>query len=80
MGECEKTRADYGEKVGLPVEGRTFVRQVRTMLTEAATKADESYHDNPYFKIIDGSPKLSKPAKKPATPGFSQLTNGWRRA
>lgn len=73
MGECEKTRADYGEKVGLPVEGRAFVRQVRTMLTEAATKADETYHDNPYFKIIDGRPKLSKPAKKPAPPGFSQL-------
>ncbi len=43
------------------------------MLTEAATKADETYHDNPYFKIIDGRPKLSKPAKKPAPPGFSQL-------
>lgn len=73
MGECEKTRADYGEKVGLPVEGRAFVRQVRTMLTEAAAKADETYHDNPYFKIIDGRPKLSKPAKKPAPPGFSPL-------
>ena len=73
MGECEKTRADYGEKVGLPVEGRAFVQQVRTMLTEAAAKADETYHDNPYFKIIDGRPKLSKPAKKPAPPGFSQL-------
>jgi TnpA family transposase len=73
MGECEKTRADYGEKVGLPVEGRAFVRQVRTMLAEAAAKADETYHDNPYFKMIDGRPKLSKPAKKPAPPRFSEL-------
>lgn len=73
MGECEKTRADYGEKVGLPVESRAFVKQVRTMLTEAAAKADETYHDNPYFKMIDGRPKLSKQAKKPAPPGFSQL-------
>ena len=73
MGECEKTRADYGEKVGLPVESRAFVKHVRTMLTEAAAKADETYHDNPYFKMIDGRPKLSKQAKKPAPPGFSQL-------
>ncbi|MFO1432678.1 MAG: DUF4158 domain-containing protein [Candidatus Competibacteraceae bacterium] len=73
MGECEKTRADYGEKVGLPVESRAFVKQVRTMVTEAAAKADETYHDNPYFKMINGRPKLSKQAKKPAPPGFSQL-------
>lgn len=43
------------------------------MLTEAAAKADETYHDNPYFKIIDGRPKLSRQVKKPAPPGFSQL-------
>jgi len=49
MGECEKTHADYSEKVGLPVEGRAFVRQVCMMLTEAAAKADETYHDNPYL-------------------------------
>ena len=73
MGDCEKTRADYGEKVGLPVEGRAFVGHVRTMLSEAAAKADETYHDNPYFKMIDGRPKLGKQAKKPAPPGFDEL-------
>ena len=73
MDECEKTRADYGEKVGLPVEGRAFVEHVRTMLAEAAAKADAAYHDNPYFKMIDGRPKITKQEKKPTPPGFSEL-------
>jgi len=60
MGECEKTRADYGEIAGLPVEGRAFAGQVRTVLAEAAAKADAAYRDNPYFKMADGRPKLGK--------------------
>ncbi len=73
MDQCETTRADYGEKVGLPVENTAFVKHVRTLLMEAAAKVDETYHDNPYFKIIDGRPKLSKQVKKAVPPGFKKM-------
>ena len=31
MDECELTRADYGEKVGLPIESTAFIEHVRSM-------------------------------------------------
>ena len=79
MEECERTRADYGEKVGLPVETPAFIAYVRTMLMKAAQQADNTYHDNPNFKIIDGRPKLSRQEKKPAPPGFKQLDDALTR-
>jgi TnpA family transposase len=79
MEECERTRADYGEKVGLPIESAGFIAHVRTMLTEAAQQADKTYQDNPYFKIVDGRPKLGRQEKKPIPPGFKQLDEALRR-
>ena len=79
MDECEHTRADYGEKVGLPVESAAFIKHVRTMLMEAALQADKTYQDNPYFKIIDGRPKLSRQEKKAIPDGFKQLDDALRR-
>lgn len=73
MEQCERTRADYGEKVGLPVDSAAFIEHVRTLLIEAAAQADETYHDNPSFKMIDGRPKLDRQAKKATPPGFKQL-------
>jgi TnpA family transposase len=79
MEECERTRADYGEKVGLPVDSAAFVKHLRALLIEAAAQADEIYHDNPYFKMIDGRPKLGRQAKKPTPPGFKQLDEALTR-
>ncbi len=79
MEECERTRADYGEKVGLPVESAAFIKHIRTLLTEAAQKADKTYQDNPYFKIVDGRPKLGRQEKKETPPGFKQLDDALRR-
>jgi hypothetical protein len=73
MEECERTRADYGDKVGLPVDSAAFVKHLRALFIEAAAQADEIYHDNPYFKMIDDRPKLGRQAKKPTPPGFKQL-------
>jgi TnpA family transposase len=73
MDECELTRADYGEKVGLPVEKTAFIEHVRSMLIIAAQTVDKNYHTNPYFNIIDGRPKLGRQEKKPIPPGFKQL-------
>ena len=79
MEECERTRADYGEKVGLPVESAAFIKHIRTLLTEAAQMADKTYQDNPYFKIVDGRPKLSRQEKKETPPGFKELDDALRR-
>ena len=79
MEECESTRTDYGEKVGLPVDNVAFIAHVRTMLTEAAQQADKTYHDNPYFKIINGRPKLGRQEKKPIPSGFKELDAALRR-
>ena len=79
MEECERTRTDYGEKVGLPVESAAFIAHVRTMLKETAQQADQNYHDNPYFKIINGRPKLDRQEKKPTPPGFKQLDEALTR-
>ena len=79
MEECELTRSDYGEKVGLPVESAAFIAHVRTMLMEAAQQADQTYHNNPYFKIINGRPKLARQEKKPVPPGFKQLDEALTR-
>ncbi len=79
MEECERTRTDYGEKVGLPTESAAFIKHVRTVLTETARQTDKSYQGNPYFKIIDGRPKLSRQDKKESPAGFKQLDDALRR-
>jgi hypothetical protein len=79
MDECELTHTDYGEKVGLPVESAAFIEHLRSMLTEAAQQTDKSYQDNPYFKIINGRPKLCRQEKKAIPDGFKQLDDAVRR-
>ncbi|MGZ8249467.1 Tn3 family transposase [Methylomagnum sp.] len=79
MAECERTRADYGEKVGLPVEPAAFVRHLRTLLGEAATRVDEAYPENPYFRMVDGRPKLGRLTKKPLPEGFRALDEALTR-
>ncbi|MGZ5006674.1 MAG: hypothetical protein ACXV8W_02080 [Methylobacter sp.] len=79
MEECERTREDYGEKVGLPVESVAFIEHVRTLLTEAARQADKTYHENAYFKIINGRPKLGRQQRKEIPPGFKEMDDALRR-
>lgn len=73
LDECAQTREAYGQEVGLPVQADTFIQHVRGLLTTAAKKADEAYHENPFFQIIDGRPKLCRIKKKPIPEGFQAL-------
>jgi hypothetical protein len=79
MGECERTRHEYGEEVGLPLETDAFIHHVRTLLTDAAHQADSTYQDNPYFKISDSRPKLLRQEKKSVPPGFKQADEALTR-
>lgn len=75
MDECARTRAAYGEEVGLPVEGEAFVAHVRDLLGKAATQADEAYPDNPFFSIVNGRAKLGRQTKRPVPDGFQALND-----
>lgn len=79
MEECERTRADYGEKVGIPVNSAEFVAHVRTLLTQAAQQADQGYLANSHFNIVDGRPKLDRYQKKALPTGFKELDDALRR-
>jgi TnpA family transposase len=79
MAECERTRADYGEKVGLPVEPAAFVQHLRTLLSDTATRVDDTYPDNDYFKMVDGRPKLGRLTKKPMPAEFRALDEALTR-
>jgi len=78
LDECERTRAAYGEEVGLPVDGDAFVAHARTLLAQATKKADNAYLANPFFKIVDGRPRLGRHAKK-TIPGFAALDEAVKR-
>ncbi|ECG6808199.1 hypothetical protein E2375_26355 [Salmonella enterica subsp. enterica serovar Muenchen] len=43
MEKCTETRAEYGELVGLPVEGKSFVGHLQTRLKEVAESVDRGY-------------------------------------
>jgi TnpA family transposase len=79
MAECARSRAAYGEEVGLPVEGQAFVEHVRGLLADAATKADDAYETNPFFKIVDGRPRLGRHAKRTTPDGFPALDEAVKR-
>ena len=49
------------------------------MLTESAQQVDKTYHDNPYFTITDGRPKLLRYEKKPIPYGFKELDEALKR-
>lgn len=68
--ECNKALAEYGELVGLPVEGQAFVDHLRTQLTDAANAVDRDYLSNTNFNIVNGRPTLAKLIKKPEPKGF----------
>lgn len=62
--EYEKNIDLFGEQVNLPITGKEFVEFVKKKLTEEARKADESFPNNQYLKIVNGEPTLSKIKKK----------------
>lgn len=79
LEECARTRELYGQEVGLPVEEEAFVGHVRGLLTVAARTADDSYPNNPFFRIIDGRPKLGRQAKKPTPEEFPILDQALKK-
>ncbi|MFL9999116.1 Tn3 family transposase [Paraburkholderia sediminicola] len=79
LEECARTRAAYGDEVGLPVAGDAFVQHVRGLLTDAAKRTDDAYPENAFFEIVNGRPKLGRQAAKTTPAGFEQLDQALTR-
>ena len=75
LEECSKSFEEYGELVGLPVEGHAFVDHVRIQLVNAATAVDRNYLSNEYFNIVKGRPTLARLVKKPDPVGFQAIND-----
>ncbi|EGV6907223.1 Tn3 family transposase [Salmonella enterica] len=73
MEKCTETRAEYGELVGLLVEGKPFVGHLQTRLKEVADSVDRGYMANSYFTITNDRPVLTKLVKKPLPAGFNAV-------
>ncbi len=62
--EFEKERATYGEQVGIPTNGKSFVNKLRNELSATATATDESFPDNQHARFENGEVILSKPERQ----------------
>jgi hypothetical protein len=49
--EYERTVEDYGQLVGLPIEGKAFVTQVKSWLSALANQTDRSFPHNQYVRL-----------------------------
>jgi hypothetical protein len=64
---------EYGEQVGLPVDGKTFVPTLRAWLEELATTTDASFPANTSARLEDGKMILSKLKRKPLPEDFPRV-------
>ncbi|MDQ3230363.1 MAG: Tn3 family transposase, partial [Pseudobdellovibrionaceae bacterium] len=71
--EFERERSVYGEQVGLPIDGKTFVDQMREKLTAAADEADKSFPNNESVRIVNGEPMIAKLDRRAMPEGFLLL-------
>jgi TnpA family transposase len=61
--EYYRTIGDYGQLVGLPVEGKAFVAHLKNWLEEVTTRIDRSFPKNQSVRWEDGKPILKKTKK-----------------
>jgi TnpA family transposase len=64
---------EYGEQVGLPVEGKTFGASLRAWLENLATTTDASFPANTAARLEDGKMILSKLQRKPLPADFPRV-------
>jgi TnpA family transposase len=61
--QYRRTVAEYGEQVGLPIDGKAFVTRVRTWLETLARATDTSFPTNASVRIEKGEVVLRKLAR-----------------
>ncbi len=65
--EYESEINEFGEQVGIPVTGDSFIELFKSKLEKAAYEADKSFPTNQYLRIQKGEPILT-PLKKKEEP------------
>jgi hypothetical protein len=76
--EYDQGVEEYGEHVGLPVEGKTFVTTLRVWLEELARATDASFPENAYARMEEGEIVLRKLERKVLPDGFHALQTALR--
>ena len=64
---------EYGEQVGLPVDGKTFVATLREWLEDLASTTEAMFPTNTSARLEDGKIILRKLERKALPEGFPQL-------
>lgn len=62
--EYKQMVADFGEQVGLPVEGAAFIERTRSWLAEVAQKVDAAFPRNESVRIERGEAIISRAERK----------------
>jgi TnpA family transposase len=65
--EYSRDLTAYGEMIGLPVEGATFVAHLKLRLTTLAQETDRTFPDNADLRLENGEPVLRR-SQKTVTP------------
>jgi TnpA family transposase len=71
--EFERERIVYGQQVGLPIDGKGFVSEMRATLFKAAKEADSSFPENEWVRIENKEAVVSKTAPRAKPPGLPLL-------
>lgn len=64
LEEYNRTVDEYGNVVGLPIEAKAFVKQLREHLEIVAESTDNSFPKNEFLRIEKGQPVLSRLERK----------------
>jgi hypothetical protein len=73
LAAYERDVAEYAEQVGLPVDGKAFVAQLRSWLETLATTTDTAFPHNEYARIENDEIVLRKLSRRPLPDGVHPL-------
>jgi TnpA family transposase len=66
LEEYQARVAEYGQRVGLPLESSAFVAHVQTMLETTASQTDQAFPSNQHVHLEKGMPIIHRPARQAA--------------
>lgn len=73
LDEYQAEVVNYGQIVGLSVDSKEFINNIKTQLLSTANNTDKNFPDNEFLKIEKGKPVLSRLERKVEIEGTKQL-------
>jgi TnpA family transposase len=68
--ECRQGLASYGERAGIAIEPKAFIKALQHRLEEAALKADRGFPENEHLRIENGEAILKRLRRQPDPVGL----------